>query len=63
MFVVEGDLENASFAKIFVGGDAREILTDMDKRFNAAFERAVSQGTIKREDYIQPGIEEQFKRK
>jgi multiple sugar transport system substrate-binding protein len=63
MFVVEGDLENASFAKIFVGGDAREILTDMDKRFNEAFERAVERGQIKREDYIQPNIEEQFKRK
>ena len=63
MYVVEGDLEVAAFAKILLGGNAREILADMDRRFNEAFDRAVSQGRIKRENYIQPEIEEQFRRK
>lgn len=63
MFAVEGDDVNTAFAKIFTGGNAREILADMDKRFNAAFDRAIQQGTVKREDFIKPEIEQQFKMK
>jgi ABC-type glycerol-3-phosphate transport system substrate-binding protein len=63
MFSVEGDDINASFARILTGGNARDILADMDRRFNAAFDRAVSQGVINRADYIKPEIEQQFRRR
>jgi multiple sugar transport system substrate-binding protein len=61
MFAVEGDDVNTAFGKILTGGDARQILADMDRRFNAAMDTAISRGTIKREDYIKPEIERQFR--
>jgi multiple sugar transport system substrate-binding protein len=62
-FTVEGDDVNTAFGKILTGGNARQILTDMDRRFNAALERALAQGTIKREDFIKPEIEQQFRKR
>ena len=50
-------------AMFLTGGNAREILADMDRRFNAAFDHAVSQGVINRADYIKPEIEQQFRRR
>ena len=63
MFAVEGDNVNTAFAKILTGGNVREILADMDRRFNAAFENAVARGTIKRENFIKPEVEQQFRRR
>jgi len=63
LFVVEGDDVNTAFGKILTGGNARQILADMDRRFNAAMDAAISHGTIKREDFIKPEIEQQFKKK
>jgi multiple sugar transport system substrate-binding protein len=62
-FTVEGDDVNTAFGKILTGGNARQVLADMDRRFNAALERALAQGTIKREDFIKPEIEQQFRKR
>ncbi|MDR0997598.1 MAG: extracellular solute-binding protein [Treponema sp.] len=62
-FAVEGDSVNTAFAKIFTGANAAQILSDMDRRFNAAMDQAVSRGVIKREDFIMPEIEERFQKK
>ncbi|MDR1637805.1 MAG: ABC transporter substrate-binding protein, partial [Treponema sp.] len=62
-FTVEGDSVNTAFAKIFTGGNAAQILADMDRRFNAAMDQAVSRGVIKREDFIMPEIEQRFRKK
>jgi multiple sugar transport system substrate-binding protein len=62
-FAVEGDSVNTAFAKIFTGANAAQILSDMDRRFNAAMDQAVSRGVIKREDFIMPEIEQRFQKK
>jgi ABC-type glycerol-3-phosphate transport system substrate-binding protein len=61
VFTVEGDDVNTAFGKILTGGNVRQILSDMDKRYNAALDRALSTGQVKREDFIKLEIEEQFK--
>jgi multiple sugar transport system substrate-binding protein len=61
-FAVEGDDVNTAFAKIFTGGNAAQILADLDRRFNAAMDQAITRGVIKREDFIMPEIEQRFKR-
>jgi len=61
MFVVEGDDVNTAFGQILTGGNARQILADMDRRFNDAFDRAVTRAAVKREDFIKPEIEQQFR--
>jgi ABC-type glycerol-3-phosphate transport system substrate-binding protein len=53
-FVVEGDTIYTAFSKIFLGGDARTILADLEKRYNDAFDRAIARGTLTREYYIRP---------
>jgi len=63
LFVVEGDDVNTAFGKILTGGNASQILADLDRRFNAAMDTAISRGTIRREDFIKPEIEQQFKKK
>jgi ABC-type glycerol-3-phosphate transport system substrate-binding protein len=62
-FDVEGDDVNTAFAKILTGGNARQILADMDQRFNAAMDRAISQRRVTREEFIMPEIEQQFKKR
>lgn len=62
-FPVEGDDIRTSLSKILVGGNAREILTDMDRRFNAAFEQAVSRGTVKRDYFIRPNFQNELRAK
>jgi maltose-binding protein MalE len=63
MITIEGDDVNTAFGQILTGGNARQILADLDRRFNAAFETAVTRGTLKREDFIKPEIEQQFRRR
>jgi len=63
MITMEGDDINTAFGQIFTGGNARQILADLDRRFNAGFDAAVSRGTLKRADFIKPEIEQQFRRK
>jgi hypothetical protein len=60
---MEGDDINTAFGQIFTGGNARQILADLDRRFNAGFEAAVTRGTLKRADFIKPEIEQQFRRR
>ena len=62
-FAVEGGDIRTSFSKILTGGNAREILTEMDTRFNAAFDAAVSRGVIKRDYFIRPDFQENLKNK
>ncbi|GHT68766.1 hypothetical protein FACS1894110_17040 [Spirochaetia bacterium] len=61
-FAVEGDDVNTAFAKILTGGNAAQILGDLDRRFNAAMDQAISRNVIKREDFIMPEIEQRFKK-
>ena len=35
----------------------RNALTDLERRYNAAFDQAVQRGQIKREDFIDPTFE------
>jgi hypothetical protein len=62
-FSVEGDDVHTAFSKIVTGGNARQILTDLEKRYNDAFDRAISRGTVTREYFIRPQIEQQLKKK
>jgi ABC-type glycerol-3-phosphate transport system substrate-binding protein len=62
-FSVEGDDVHTAFSKIFTGANALQILTDLEKRYNDAFDRAISRGIVTREYFIRPNFEEQLKRK
>ena len=62
-FPIEGDDIRTSFSKILTGANAREVLTDLDKRFNDAFERAVSRNIVKRDYFIRPNFQEELRRK
>ncbi|GHT55224.1 hypothetical protein FACS1894109_01370 [Spirochaetia bacterium] len=60
---VEGDTIYTAFSKIILGAAAPgPALQDLDRRYNAAFEQAVSRGTIKREKFIDPNVEKLFRK-
>jgi ABC-type glycerol-3-phosphate transport system substrate-binding protein len=59
-FSIEGDDVYTAFGKLFTGGNVTSILADLDRRYNAAFDRAVQQGVVKREDFIHPEINQRL---
>jgi len=63
---VEGADRTAVIGQILSGqiprAGIRAALIDMDRRYNAAFELAVSRGIIRREDYIDPTFETRLRR-
>jgi ABC-type glycerol-3-phosphate transport system substrate-binding protein len=61
-FSVEGDDIRTAFSKIFVGGNARTILADLEKRYNEAFDRAIARGIVTREYFIRPDFEQKLKK-
>jgi ABC-type glycerol-3-phosphate transport system substrate-binding protein len=61
LLAVEGADRVAVIGQILTGQiripDIRNALVDLDRRYNAAFEQAVSRNQIKRTDYIDPTFE------
>lgn len=60
-FAVEGDDVWTAFSKIFIGGNAREILADLERRYNEAYDRAVARGIITKEYFYRPDFAERLK--
>jgi multiple sugar transport system substrate-binding protein len=60
-FPVEGDDVRTAFSRIIVGGNAQQILGDMDRRFNDAFDRAIARGVVTREYFIRPHFEQSLR--
>jgi multiple sugar transport system substrate-binding protein len=64
---VEGADRVAVIAQILTGqiktADIRAAMVDLDRRYNAAFEQAVTRGQIKRADFIDPSFETRLKAK
>ncbi|GHV52173.1 hypothetical protein AGMMS49579_09010 [Spirochaetia bacterium] len=60
----EGDTIYNAFSKIILGSAAPgPALQELDRRYNAAFEQAVSRGQIKRATFIDPNVEKLFIKK
>jgi len=64
---VEGPDRVAVIGQILTGQipitGIRAALTDLDTRYNAAFDQAVQRGVFKRESYIDPTVETRFRAK
>jgi multiple sugar transport system substrate-binding protein len=60
----EGMEFGAVFSQIITGqAQARTALADLDRRYNAALDRAIADGTIKKETFIDPSVEQRFRTK
>ncbi|MDR2900097.1 MAG: extracellular solute-binding protein [Treponema sp.] len=59
-FAVEGDDVHTAFSKIFVGGNAREILADLEKRYNEAYDKAAERGIVSKEYFYRPTFAERL---
>jgi multiple sugar transport system substrate-binding protein len=62
IFAIEGNDIYTVFSQLVLGmGTPAAALDDLEKRYNAAFDRAVSSGSIDRNDFIDPSVPAKFK--